>query len=245
MYIRSLLSPTASQRATIASRSHRYCLQRTYFSYFASNILISRLQQPELIKVVKTVPPLPLLPTTSPAGSLSPIHNEPTQAVVKLPPPHLLLKPKYPSTSTPFPVLQTPEAATAPAANKPTPTTKPQSASPPPTTRTAKDPPPHLRQASAMALPSKASATNDSHQFTKKFRDSLPSHRKEHILTVEAFYSQIYVDDDSGFWGWKGDDRDAWDDTGQSSSDVSIVSGCISYILARPERSSRISPTRI
>ncbi|KAF4581385.1 hypothetical protein EYR40_002974 [Pleurotus pulmonarius] len=172
--------------------------------------------QPELIKVIKTVQPSSS-PPPPPASAMDSVFcNDPAQPIVKLPPPHLPSKSTASSIATPSPVSQTLGSGT--------PAIKLQSASPPSTTCTPKDPPPHLRQASAAVLPSKVSATSGSHQPTRKSRDPPQSQRKDSILTVETFYSQICVDDNSGFWGWKSGDRDAWDDTGQSSSDVSMDS---------------------
>ncbi|KAL4266092.1 hypothetical protein AB1N83_003702, partial [Pleurotus pulmonarius] len=180
--------------------------------------------QPELIKVIKTVQPSSS-PPPPPASAMDSVFcNDPAQPIVKLPPPHLPSKSTASSIATPSPVSQTLGSGT--------PAIKLQSASPPSTTCTPKDPPPHLRQASAAVLPSKVSATSGSHQPTRKSRDPPQSQRKDSILTVETFYSQICVDDNSGFWGWKSGDRDAWDDTGQSSSDVSMVSRSVSCILA-------------
>ncbi|KAG9218265.1 hypothetical protein CCMSSC00406_0005946 [Pleurotus cornucopiae] len=203
------------QRCEFGPRCYRLHLSARLFPREHLDIVHNH---PELIKVIKADPPPPTLSTT--VNSSPHISNEPTQPVVKLPPPHLSTKPTRHPISTPLPVLQMPEAATVPAAKKAVSTIDPHLPSQP-TIRPPGDLHSHLRQASTAALPSKVLATSDS-QSTKHLRDPSQPRRKESILTVEAFYSQIYVDDDSGFWGWKSDDRDAWDDMGQSSSDVSM-----------------------
>ncbi|KAG5220985.1 ring finger protein [Salix suchowensis] len=128
--------------------------------------------------------------------------------------------------------ILTPEAATVPAAKKATSTIDPHLPSQQ-TTRPPRDLHSQLRQASTAALPSKVSATSDS-QSTKNLRIPAAPTQRVHTDCRGILLADLRRHD-SGFWGWKSDDRDTWDDTGQSSSDVSMVSGCISCILAPPE----------